>query len=94
MSLLGTSVDILKRVALMAFIVAALVSVGELLNQIIPWEYLGYFFALIRRLVLPIDFMWDTTTMLVLIGLSLFVEAAIWGVRGLLALIKLVGWNK
>jgi hypothetical protein len=94
MSLLGTSVDILKRVALMAFIMAVLVSVGELLNQIIPWEYLGYFFGFIRRLVLPVDFMWDTTTMLVLIGLSLFVEAAIWGVRGLLALIKLVGWNK
>lgn len=86
--------DILKKIALTSVALAAMVSLGAAINVLFPWQYVGYLFALFRSLILPFDFFFDTSTLILLVGLSIFVEGVFWGIRGLIALFSFAGWNK
>lgn len=91
---LASAVDIIKKVAVMIFVVSILSSIGYLINTFIPWEYLGQFFKIVRSFVAPMDFFWNTELTLTLIGVSFFVEGVIWGLKALILLINFIGWNK
>jgi hypothetical protein len=94
MGVISESADVVKKIALMTFIVSSMLIIGRLINVLIPWQYLGYFFTFVRQEVLLFDFMINTPVLLTLVGISFFIEATIWSIRGLMALISLVGWNK
>lgn len=93
MGLIGESADVLKKIALMGFIVSAMVAVGTTISYVLPWYYLGYVFAFVRQEVLVFDFIIDTQALLFLVALSFAVESTVWGIKGLLAVINFTGWN-
>jgi len=94
MGLITTSVDTLKRYLLMSFIITAIVTVGNIISASLPWQYLGYLFYVIRFFLYLFDFIINIDTLVLLVGIALFMEGAIWTVRGVLFLISVVGWNR
>lgn len=80
-------INIVKQIALVSLVVLILTLLGAVIDAIIPWSWLTYFFTIIRNGVGIIDFMWDTDTMFTLIALSLSIVISVWAFKaGLLAI--------
>lgn len=86
--------SVLKNIAISVVVLGSMVSTGLALNSYVPWHYLGYLFKLIRLLIIPIDFVLDTDTLLVLITIVFIVESIIWTIRGVIGFINITGFNK
>lgn len=69
-------VKILKNIALISIVILMLSGLGTLINNAIGigWDYLTDFFSIIKRTVNIIDFMWDTDTLWLLIGINLTIQ--------------------
>jgi hypothetical protein len=85
---------IFKILAISSFVLGIMMTVGRAINALMPWEYFGYFFSLIRLSLSSIDFFFDTTTLLELVGLSFFIEGSIAVVKPVYSIIRSAGWNK
>jgi len=81
-------INIFKKIALIGVYILVLTTLGNVINNLIPWDYLTTFFALIRNLVLIFDFMWDTTTLLQLVGYVFLIQVAIWIYKASVFVIK------
>lgn len=79
--------DHLKLIAIISLITTACLSLGVLFNQIIPWTYLTQFFSLMRWSFGLIDFLVDTPTLIILIGLALMIQVAYWSFRGVMLVV-------
>lgn len=87
-SMSSSLITILKKVGLIGSILTALTLLGSSLNVLIPWDWLTYFFVIIRSLVYLFDFMNDTGTMLTIFGLWLSVSIAVWVFRSRFVIIR------
>lgn len=92
--MLDTITEILRKALIMAAVIFSLGVLGGFINALIPWDYLLYFFIMIRQFSLLFDFMLDTTTLITLIGLSITIYGAVWGFRAFVTIIKASGWGK
>lgn len=54
----------LKEFGIFSAVAAGLVGAGILLNNLVNWNYITYFFVIIRKALAYIDFMVDTTTLM------------------------------
>ena len=86
--------SIVKNVLMVGVITGILWGLGRLVDNIVPWHVITYMFALLRLLVKPIDFLWDTQTMFVLIGIRLFIETIIKSIEAFILIFKFSGFNK
>ena len=87
---MGIFTEILKHLnkwVLFSLLGVALVALGAI-STLIDFSFLGYFFLLIRRLLSFVDFFWDTTTMLFLIGMSISISVLLWSFKGSLVVIR------
>jgi len=79
---MNPTINILKQVGLISLTITAMGTVGVVLNNFIPWVWLTNFFIIMRHLLPLIDFMFDTTTLLTLLGIMLTVQIALWAWKG------------
>jgi hypothetical protein len=75
---MNEAIKILKTIGLVGLVIVGLSLLGVAINNILPWSWLTDFFRIIRHFVGIFDFMWDTSTFFVIIGLGLLVEVAYW----------------
>lgn len=61
---------IIVKIVLIGFIIGALFALGYGISVIVPFEYLGYFFSIVKNLLHIFDFMLDIDTLITLIGWS------------------------
>jgi len=71
----------LKDIGLITLVIGGLLTLTAVVNLLIPWTWLTYFFAFMRRTVLIFDFMSDTDTLWIVFGRSLQIVIAIWTVK-------------
>lgn len=69
---------ILKKIALIGLVIAALGLLGSVINTLIPWIWITYFFVLLKNLLTMIDFTFNTTLLWSMLGLSLTAFIALW----------------
>lgn len=81
-------IKILKQIGLIGLVIGGLGTLGFTINNIVPWSYLAVIFALFRRTILVIDFMWDTTATIQFLGWSITIWGAAWLFRATLAVYK------
>jgi len=87
-------ISLFKNFALISVITAILYGLGVAIDHLLPWTWLVTFFALIRQLIMPFDFLWDTTTLFSIISISLSIEAIFWSVKALMSIIHASGLNQ
>lgn len=61
-------VGLLKQLAIGAFLMIGLYSLGTFVNTYVPWVWLTYFFSLLRSVVRPVNFFWDTDSLFQVLG--------------------------
>jgi len=71
-------VNILKNITVIVFVVGILEAIGLTINAIIPWNYLTTTFSVIRYFLNIFSFIWDTDTLILLIGISFSIQVSIW----------------
>lgn len=75
------------RMVLIGIATAGLIIFGNALdyalNKFDVWKGLVTLFAIIRKLLDFIDFIWDTTTMINLVTASLLIAVTVWGWRAI-----------
>lgn len=81
-------VKILRVLGIITLGIAALSILGAAVNAIIPWQWITDFFSIIKHFANIADFMWDTTTLFILISLSLSILIAYWLFKGTMAVIR------
>jgi len=77
-------INLFKQIGVAGLVVAGLLALGATLNAIIPWEWLTYFFALIRAVVRPLAFIWDFDSLFEVFGYVLSVLIGIWSFKAVL----------
>jgi len=82
-------IKILKKLGLIGLVITALSTLGVAINALPVWHWLTDFFSIIKSSVLFIDFMWDTTTTLTIIGTMMTIIVAYWTWR---LVMIVVGW--
>jgi len=80
-------ISFLKSVAFIPVLLGAMLALGYAINTLVPFEYLTIFFGIIRRFGSVFDFIWDTTTLWLLVGLRLQIEVVYWLFRGTITLL-------
>jgi len=78
----------LKAIASITLVIAALGSIGATVNSMVPWHWLTSMFVLIRKLLLMMDFMVDTETLIIIMGITISLEMAFWAFKGTMWVVK------
>lgn len=79
---------LVNTIILIGAIISALVLFGNALNYLIPWQWLTYFFSILKYFSGVIDFMIDTATLWQAVGMVLAVEVIYWGFHATMAIVK------
>lgn len=74
--------NFLKQNSLILLTITGLSILGMATNNLIPWQYLTYFFVIFRNLLKLIDFIIPTDHLIILMGISILVMSALWSYRG------------
>lgn len=77
----------IKQAILIGVIIGALIGFGNRIAQNVVWVWLTKFFILIREILEMIDFIIDTDTLILLLGITLAIEMAVWTFRAILYLV-------
>lgn len=87
----NTIYDILKKIAIGAFIVAALVALGNGINAILNMgNWLVNIFSTFKLILLPLDYIVDVAAFITVIGLFFSFTVLIWSLRAAILVYKLV----
>jgi len=78
----------IKAIISITLVIAALGTIGAVLNSLIVWSWLKYFFVILRVLLDMIDFMVDTDALLILTTISLSILTTLWAFKGVMWVIK------
>lgn len=74
-----------KQLGLVALVFAGLYALGVVINTYVPWIWLTYFFALLRSVVRPVNFIWDTSALFDVLGVAFSLLLGVWVYRGVIA---------
>lgn len=77
----------IKQAILIGVIIGALIGFGNRMARNVVWVWLTKFFILIREILEMIDFIVDTDTLILLLGITLTIELAVWTFRAILYLV-------
>jgi len=80
-------IKILKDNALLITAIIAITALGSVVTANIPFEWLTYFFVIIRRTANLFGFMIDLDTLWTITWLVLVAEGAYWAYKGVIAII-------
>lgn len=61
-------IDILKKMVIVGLVMGALSILGAAINAAIDWSWLVAVFKVFRVLLNPVDFVFDTTTLITVLG--------------------------
>jgi len=78
----------IKKIALIAVLIGALTILSSSITDLAVWTWLTKIFILFRNSLSLIDFIIDTKTLMVIIGLTFTIEIALWGYRSFTWVIK------
>jgi len=81
-------IKLLKTISMITLLITALSVLGGAINSFFAWDWLTSFFGIIRSYASVFDFMFDTTTLWILVGYSFLIEASIWLLRGTILIIR------
>jgi len=84
----GQIIKIGKDIVLVGLVVGLLVVLGNTIAILLNWDWLTYFFVLIRNLLLMIDWVIPTDTLLTLVGISFTIQVALWAYKATWWLIR------
>jgi len=77
-------ITLLKQLAIGALVVFGLTMLGGSINEYLPWSWLTQFFALLRAVVRPVDFIWDTESLFKILSYVFSVLIGIWSFKAVL----------
>lgn len=72
------------RISLVGAVIAGLLIIGNVINDLAIWSWLTDFFALIRKAIFALDFIIDTETLLKLVGYSFLIMIAYWSLKAII----------
>jgi len=75
-------INLLKQFAIVSFVVIILTVLGNAINDLITWDFLVTIFAVLRKVLDPMDFLINTDLLMQYIGYSISVYMAYWVGRG------------
>jgi len=79
-------IDILKKIGILSLITGFLVVLGNGINVLIDWNWLTTICRILRLVIVPLDYMIDTTELITRIGSSLSILILFWSARGFIAI--------
>lgn len=79
--MLGQILKIGKNIILIGLLVGVLVVLGNAIAILIDWNWLTYFFVIIRQLLTLIDWLFPTSVLITLMGITFGVHLALWGYK-------------
>ena len=68
----------IKSIIIIGLIITVTAAFGAGINAFIPWEWLTYFFSIIRNTIGLIDFMVNTDVVLIIMGIWLNISIYYW----------------
>jgi len=83
--------NFIKNNSLILLTITGIVALGTALNNLVPWQYLTYFFVILRHLIQLIDFIIPANQLIAVIGAGLSVALALWSYKGYIWIIE---WYK
>ena len=87
----STIYDILKKVAIAAFVVAALTALGNGINALFSiGTWLEDIFSTFKLILLPLDYIIDVTAFVTVVGYFFTFMVLIWSLRAGIAVYKLI----
>ena len=87
----NTIYDILKKVAIAAFIVVALTALGNGINSLLTiGTWLIRIFSTFKLILLPLDYIVDVTSFVAVVGYFLSFMVLIWSLRAGIAVYKII----
>jgi hypothetical protein len=87
----NTVYDILKKIAIAAFVVAALTALGNGINALLNLgSWLTDIFSTFKLLLMPLDYIIDITSFVAVVGLFLSFTILIWSLRAGIAVYKII----
>jgi len=87
----NTVYDILKKIAIAAFIVAALTALGNGINALLNiGTWLTDIFSTFKLLLLPLDYIVDITSFVAVVGLFFSFTILLWSLRAGIAVYKII----
>jgi len=78
-------IKLLKQIGVVALISLGLYLLGIVIQNIVPWIWLTYFFTLLRAIVRPLDFIWDFSQVWIVLSAVFAVMIGVWGFKAFLA---------
>ncbi|MFZ4799302.1 MAG: hypothetical protein ACOYMA_17515 [Bacteroidia bacterium] len=72
---------------LILILISGLVIFGNVINALIPWQWFKFLFIILQKTSLIFDFMVDIPTLWLIFGITLVIEAAYWGLKGILFIV-------
>lgn len=88
---MNSILNFIKHNSLILLTIAGLGVLGTAVNNLVPWQYLTYFFVILRHLINLIDFIIPTNHLIAAMGAGLAVAMALWSYKGY---IWIVEWYK
>jgi hypothetical protein len=81
-------IDVLKKIAIVGLVLGAASALGNAINSAISWTWLVYVFKIFRVLLNPMDFVFDTTTLITVLGKMLSTLILVWGFYGFIYVMR------
>lgn len=83
--------NFIKHNSLILLTIAGLGVLGTAVNNLVPWQYLTYFFVILRHLIKLIDFIIPNNHLIAAMTAGLAAAMALWSYKGY---IWIVEWYK
>ena len=77
-------VNLLKQLAVGGALIIGLYALGSVVDTYVPWIWLTYFFGLLRAVVRPLDFIWQTAALFQVMGATFSFFVGVYAFRSYL----------
>lgn len=81
-------INLLKNIGIIGIFIAGLITFGIIINTLLPWIWLTYFFIIVQDYGNLFNWCIDMTTIWQICGLSLAILIGIWSFKGMLVVIN------
>lgn len=82
-------INILVKIAISGLVLTALGILGNAISGLVIWSWLTMIFKIFRVLLDPLSFVFDTDTLIIIIGKMFSIMILVWGFYGYLYIMRL-----
>jgi hypothetical protein len=82
-------INLLTKIAISGLVVAALGVLGYGIGELVIWDWLTSIFTIFRVLLDPLSFIFDTNTLIIIIGKMFSIMVVVWAFYGYLYIARL-----